>query len=154
VVGGHVYIGAGTGVFYALDEATGRVLWHQFLGFVPKKNCGARGIDSTATVAPDPMTGALTVYVSGGDGYLYALSAATGAIVWKSVIALPSPKVSDYYDWSSPTVSNGRIYMGVASQCCWPRVAVPGRRSLHANLLRSVRCRGCVGRLASVHRRR
>jgi len=68
------------------------------------------------------MTGALTVYVSGGDGYLYALSAATGAIVWKSVIALPSPKVSDYYDWSSPTVSNGRIYMGVASQCDEPLV--------------------------------
>ena len=122
VVDGRIYIGAGTGVFYALDEATGRVLWHQFLGFVTKKGCGARGIDSTATVAPDPVTGALTVYVSSGNGYLYALSAATGAIRWKSVIALPSPKVNDYYDWSSPTVINGRIYIGVASECDEPLV--------------------------------
>ena len=122
VVDGRIYIGAGTGVFYALDEATGGVLWHQFLGFVPKKNCGARGIDSTATVAPAPVTGALTVYVSDGNGYLYALSAATGAIVWKSVIALPSPKVSDYYDWSSPTVINRHIYIGLASECDEPLV--------------------------------
>jgi outer membrane protein assembly factor BamB len=122
VVNGHVYIGAGTGVFYALNEATGHVLWHKFLGFVSAKNCGARGINSTATVAPDPVTGALTVYVSSGNGYLYALSAATGAVRWKSVIALPSATKSDYYDWSSPTVVHGRIYIGLASQCDEPLV--------------------------------
>jgi polyvinyl alcohol dehydrogenase (cytochrome) len=122
VVNGVVYIGADTGVFYALDEATGAVLWQQFLGFVPAKTCGARGIASTATLALDPVSGALTVYVAGGDGYLYALSAATGAITWKSVIALPSPTTSDYYDWSSPTVVNSRIYVGVASQCDNPLV--------------------------------
>jgi len=123
VYGGTVYIGADTGVFYALDEATGHVLWKQFLGFVPKLTCHARGITSTATVAPDPRTGALTVYVAGGDGYLYALDAATGAIVWRSVIALPSTTVNDYYDWSSPTVVGGHIYIGVSSQCDRPLVA-------------------------------
>jgi outer membrane protein assembly factor BamB len=122
VYNGVVYIGAGTGIFYALAETTGKVLWQHFLGWVPAKTCGARGIDSTATVAPDPVTGALTVYVSSGDGYLFALRAATGKVAWKSVIALPSPTKSDYYDWSSPSVVKGRIYIGLASQCDDPLV--------------------------------
>jgi outer membrane protein assembly factor BamB len=56
------------------------------------------------------------------DGYLFALNAATGAVVWKSVIALSSPTKSDYYDWSSPAVVKGRIYIGLASQCDDPLV--------------------------------
>ena len=123
VVSGRIYIGADTGVFYALDEATGHVIWHRFLGFVPTLTCGKLGIVATATVAPDPVTGVLTVYVAGGDGYLYALSAATGQIEWRSVIAIPSATVSDYYDWSSPTVSGQRIYVGVSSNCDSPLVA-------------------------------
>jgi outer membrane protein assembly factor BamB len=123
VVNGRIYIGADTGVFYALDEATGHVIWHHFLGFVPTLTCGSLGIVATATVAPDPVTGALTVYVAGGDGYLYALSAATGQTEWRSVIAIPSTTVSDYYDWSSPTVVSKRIYVGVSSNCDSPLVA-------------------------------
>jgi outer membrane protein assembly factor BamB len=122
VVDGRVYMGANTGVFYALDEATGHVVWQRFLGFVTHKTCASRGIISTATVAPDPVSGALTVYVAGADGYLYALSAATGAVVWRSLVALPSSTVNDYYNWSSPTVVHGRIYMGVSSQCDSPLV--------------------------------
>jgi polyvinyl alcohol dehydrogenase (cytochrome) len=122
VFNGHIYIGANTGVFYALDEATGHVLWTRFLGFVPKLTCGALGIVSTATVATNPATGTLTVYVAGGNGYLYALNAATGQVIWRSVIAIPSTTVSDYYDWSSPTVVNGRIYVGVSSNCDSPLV--------------------------------
>jgi polyvinyl alcohol dehydrogenase (cytochrome) len=123
VFNGHVYIGANTGVFYALSESTGQVIWKRFLGFVTHKTCGARGLISTATVATDPVTGTLTVYVAGADGYLYALNAATGAVVWRSVVALPSSTVNDYYNWSSPTVINGRVYIGVSSQCDSPLVA-------------------------------
>jgi PKD repeat protein len=122
VVNGVVYIGANTGIFYALNESTGKVLWHQFLGYVTKTTCGALGIVSTATVEPAPGGGPLTVYVAGGNGYLYALNAATGAVVWKSVIAIPSTTVNDYFDWSSPTVVNGNIYVGVASNCDSPLV--------------------------------
>src|SRR5215468_842081 len=122
VFDGRVYIGANTGVFYALDEQTGHVLWHQFLGFVTGKTCGARGIISTATVARDPVTGAQTVYVAGADGYLYALDAGTGAIDWRSVVGLPSSTVNDYYNWSSPAVVNGHVYVGVSSQCDNPLV--------------------------------
>jgi len=122
VFNGRIYIGANTGVFYALSEATGTVLWQRFLGFVTAKTCAARGFTSTATVARDPVSGALTVYVAAADGYLYALSAATGAIVWQSVVGLPSSTVNDYYNWSSPTVAGGRVYVGVSSQCDSPLV--------------------------------
>ncbi len=122
VFNGHVYIGADTGVFYALDEATGHVLWQRFMGFVTKKTCSARGFISTATVAADPVSGAPTVYVAAADGYLYALNAADGTLKWRSVVAIPSTTVNNYYNWSSPTVVNGRIYMGVSSQCDSPLV--------------------------------
>ena len=35
VVNHVIYVGANTGVFYALDEASGRVLWKRLLGFQP-----------------------------------------------------------------------------------------------------------------------
>jgi outer membrane protein assembly factor BamB len=113
---GVVYIGANTGEFYALDEETGSVLWHRFLGFVTRNTLGARGISSTATVARNPKTGELDVYVAGGDGYLYALRASDGATMWRSPVAIPSTTVNDYYNWGSPTVAGRRIYMGISSQ--------------------------------------
>jgi outer membrane protein assembly factor BamB len=120
-----VYIGSNTGVFYALAETTGQVMWSQPIGWVPKLTCGgALGISSTATVAIDPATGLPTVYVAGGDGYLYALDAGTGAIVWRAAVALPSTTQNDYYNWSSPTIANGLVYMGISSQCDLP--LVPG----------------------------
>ena len=122
VVGGTVYIGAKTGIFYALSESSGKVLWSQNLGFVKATTCGANGIVSTATVQDAPGGGPLTVYVAGGDGYLYALSAATGQVIWKSVIAIPSATKNNYFDWSSPTVANGNIYIGQSSQCDIPLI--------------------------------
>jgi outer membrane protein assembly factor BamB len=122
VYGGRIYIGSVTGVFYALDEVTGQVVWSRFLGFVKKTTCNARGISATASVALDPVTSAPTVYVSGGDGYLYALNATTGAVRWRSVIALPSTTQNDYFDWSSPTIANGSVYVGISSQCDAPLV--------------------------------
>jgi outer membrane protein assembly factor BamB len=41
---------------------------------------------------------------------------------WRSVIAIPSTTVSDYFQWSSPTVTNGKIYIGVSSHCDNPLV--------------------------------
>jgi outer membrane protein assembly factor BamB len=74
------------------------------------------GVDSaTAAVLPDPVTGTSTVYVSGAR-FLYALDAATGAVAWKTEIGPPSASAPDaYYNWSSPTVTGGHIYVG------WPR---------------------------------
>jgi outer membrane protein assembly factor BamB len=119
---GAVYIGSRRGWFYKLDEKTGKELDKVYIGRVPTKNCGGLGIISTATVALDPATHRETVYVSSGNGYLYALRASNLSREWRSVIALPSPKVSNYYDWSSPTVANGKIYVGVSSECDKPQI--------------------------------
>lgn len=115
VAGGRVYIGAYTGVFYALDEATGSIVWKRFLGYAPTDGtCAARGTSGTATVAPDPVSGAATVYVDSGNGYLYALDASTGSVRWRSLVA---PVAQGYYNWSSPTVSGDVVYLGVAERC-------------------------------------
>lgn len=122
VANGVVYIGNGTGMFYAVDESAGSVIWKRQFPWVTKTTCDAHGFVSTATVANDPTTGLPTVYVAAPDGYLYALNAADGSTVWRSVVAIPSTTVNDYFTWGSPTVANGKVYMGISSQCDAPLV--------------------------------
>ncbi|HEX9359725.1 MAG TPA: PQQ-binding-like beta-propeller repeat protein [Streptosporangiaceae bacterium] len=122
VAAGRVYIGAESGGFYALSEATGGVAWSRQLDTEPHVTCPARGITSTAAVKSDPVTGASTVYVSGAR-YTYALNAATGAMMWKTEIGPPSLANPDaYYNWSSPTVAGGHIYVGLSSSCDVPLI--------------------------------
>ena len=126
VVNGVVYVGAEDGWFFAVDTTTHQRLWSDFLGTLvqPSNICngGTRGIISTARVAPDPTTGALTVYVDGPDGYVHALDAATGATVWRGQVDVPKPPTADYYSWSSPLVANGKVYIGVSADCGSPHV--------------------------------
>jgi len=110
---GVIYIGAFTGDFYALNESTGAVIWKKTLPALASP-CGSKGIDSTAAVAADPVGGALTVYVAGADHYLYALDPATGATRWRALVGATT---SNYYNWSSPTVSAGRIFLGLGASC-------------------------------------
>jgi polyvinyl alcohol dehydrogenase (cytochrome) len=124
---GVVYIGAKDGYFFAVDEATRTTLWSAFLGINTPKHCAGcstQGITSTATVATDPVTGRPTVYVDAPDGYLYALDARTGAVVWKGLVDTPSAKVNNYYAWGSPLVVNGDVYIGISSDYDDP--LVPG----------------------------
>ena len=122
VVGDRVYIGSNTGMFYALRAGTGGVAWKRQLDVSTKLTCGARGVTATATVAPDPVSAAGTVYVSGARS-LYALDAATGAVRWQTQIGpAGDPTVNDYYNWSSPTVVAGHIYLGISSFCDDPLV--------------------------------
>src|SRR6266852_2700448 len=122
VAAGRVYIGAESGGFYALSEATGAVVWSRQLDTEPNVSCPARGITSTAAVQPDPVTGTSTVYVSGAR-YLYARNAATGALIWKTEIGPPSLSNPDaYYNWSSPMVAGGHIYAGLSSSCDKPLI--------------------------------
>jgi outer membrane protein assembly factor BamB len=115
VFDGRIYIGANTGDFYALDEDTGSVIWKQSFGYLEKsETCGARGLTSTATVANDPVSDRPIVYVAAADGFLYALDTEDGSEVWKSFV-VETPNMG--HNWSSPTVVDGRIYMGVASHC-------------------------------------
>ncbi len=122
VAAGLVYIGAESGGFYALNETTGAVVWSRQLDTEPSATCAGMGVTATAAVAPDPVTGTSTVYVSGAR-YTYALNAATGALVWKTEIGPASTATPDaYYNWSSPTVADGHIYVGLASNCDDPMI--------------------------------
>ncbi|MGN6794179.1 MAG: outer membrane protein assembly factor BamB family protein [Streptosporangiaceae bacterium] len=122
VVGGTIYIGSVTGWFYKINAANGHVLAKRFIGFQRALTCHpARGFVDTATVATD-QSGQRIVYVGGPDGFLYALRASDLSIKWRSVIAIPSHKINDFFQWSSPTVANGRVYIGIASNCDRPLV--------------------------------
>jgi outer membrane protein assembly factor BamB len=125
VYDGQIYVGSQNGDFYDLNETTGAVVWQHDIGQQTGTTCsepenGAQGFASTATV--DASTGTAVVYVAAPDGYLYAWNASTGVFLWRSVVAIPSTRVNDYFNWSSPTVYDGKIYVGVASACDDPLV--------------------------------
>lgn len=117
VANGKVYIGSRTGLFYALDATTGAVAWKKQLDFGSGTICSAKGIIATASVAADPVSGVMTVYAPGAH-FLYALDAATGTQIWKVAIG---PATADgsarWYNYASPTVVGGKIYMGLAANC-------------------------------------
>ena len=71
---------------------------------------------------PAPQREKATVYVAAPDGFLYAWNARNGRLLWRSVVAIPSEKENDYFNWSSPTVASGKIYVGVSSSCDSPLV--------------------------------
>jgi outer membrane protein assembly factor BamB len=102
VVGGVLYIGSDDGHFYALDSASGTLLWTRTLG--------------TFTVSsPAVVKGA--VYVSVWEGLDYALNASTGEVIWNS---------SRMYSSSSPAVVNGLHYICSGNSSVIARNATTG----------------------------
>jgi outer membrane protein assembly factor BamB len=123
IANGSVYIGSNTGWFYQLNERTGKVRHKRFIGYQATTTCSpALGVVSTATYATDPANKRPTVYVAGPDGYLYALRASNLALEWKAVVGIPSSTVNDYFNYSSPTVSDRRVFVGISSNCDTPLV--------------------------------
>ena len=110
VVGGTAYFGSWDGNEYAVDAATGAVRWKTFLGITKAPSCfpPAAGVTSTAAVQGG------VVYVGGGDSRWYALDAGTGAVLW-SVFTGDNSATGGHYNWSSPLLSSGFAYIGVAS---------------------------------------
>jgi outer membrane protein assembly factor BamB len=56
------------------------------------------------------------VYIASTDGYLYAINANSGSIVWKSAFTLnldvAAPDYCEHYNIGSPTIANGVLYIG------------------------------------------
>ena len=115
VSNGTVYWGSFDGYERATDTA-GNLIWKTNLGTSSPPGCtdpSEAGVASTATVTTDvPVDGATSVlYVGGGASKVYALNAATGAVLWSyDVGGNPSTFV-----WSSPAVFGNSVYIGVAS---------------------------------------
>ncbi len=103
VANGLVYWGSLDG-YERATNASGSLVWQTYLGQTTSCSFTA-GVASTATVVNG------VVYVGSGDGQLYALDAATGAVRWQTRLGA-SPST---FLWGSPAVFGGSVYMGVSS---------------------------------------
>ncbi len=117
IVGTTAYIGAWDGYEYAINTATGAVIWKTNLGSNIDAGCNPSviGVTSAATVVNG------VVYVGGGGPYWYALNATTGAVLWK-VYTGKTGETGAHYNWSSPLIVGNYAYIGIASNCDNPLV--------------------------------
>jgi outer membrane protein assembly factor BamB len=134
VVHNRVFIGSTAGYFYALDAATGSLVWqypahgHPLLGSCAggfgTQTFGQYGVMSSAVYlddkvifgAPDPAaeTGL-------GSARLFALKESTGALVWASdvvahVNGCTPGAVGELHEriaYSAPLVASGTVYVGI-----------------------------------------
>lgn len=113
VSGGLVYFGSFDGFFYAVDTATGQLKWKfETRGERRYAFRGVHGLHPSGEVMPDPWDFYLSspavaggmVFFGSGDGHVYALDAATGALKWKA-------RTGDVVH-SSPAVSGGTVFVG------------------------------------------
>jgi len=112
VSGGLIYFGSYDGYFYAIDQATGKLKWkfrNAERRYAAKHLHGSLPLDETM---PDPFDVYLSspavwndaVYFGSGDGNVYALDAATGALKWKF-------QTGDVVH-ASPAIVDGKLYIG------------------------------------------
>jgi outer membrane protein assembly factor BamB len=118
VASGTVFVGSWDGNEYAIDAASGNVLWKTDLGTAQvASNCNppyssTMGVTASATVRDG------VVYTAGGDNRFHALDAATGQDLW-SVSTIPAgdtqTDTSGFYTFSSPLIAGNEAYYGVGS---------------------------------------
>lgn len=113
VANGTVYAGSYEGKFYALNAQTGAIRWKFATG--GERRFEAKGIhgleprnqtmaDQYDVFLSSPVIVQGTVYFGSGDGYLYALDAASGELKWKF-------KTGDVIH-ASPAYADGVLYVG------------------------------------------
>ena len=111
-----LYVGTAHGDLYALDTATGDVVWNRNLGS-QQTGCadmpdGVFGI--TDTPAIERATG--TLFVAGGDGQLYALDLSAGTTLPGWPVTITSDPAHEHV-WSAVTLAGGALYVETASYC-------------------------------------
>ena len=107
VAEGIVFFGAYDGNFYAVDGSTGKLKW-KFKTGGERRFAGMHlhGVQPVAETMPDPFDCYLSspvvwnraVYFGSGDGNVYALNAASGALNWKfgtGDVVHASPAIAD-----------------------------------------------------------
>ena len=113
VANGLVYFTAYDGNFYAVDAGSGQLKW-KFATAGERRYAGKHlhGSQPVAEMMPDPFDFYLSspalsngaVFFGSGDGNVYSLNAATGALNWKF-------KTGDVVH-ASPAIVNGTLYVG------------------------------------------
>jgi outer membrane protein assembly factor BamB len=113
VANGLVYVESYDGNFYAVDAASGKEKWRFATGGEHRFSAPhLHGMLPLKEVMPDPFDFYLSspaiasgnVYFGSGDGNVYALDAASGALKWKFM--------TGNVVHSSPAVSDGTLYVG------------------------------------------
>jgi len=121
VAAGRVYFASYDSKLYALDAATGALAW-TFTTAGERRFSGKHlhGAEPAAEVMPDPFDVFLSspvvvagvVYFGSGDGNVYALDAASGALRWRFKTG-EDPKINNQVGiQSSAVVSGGVVYFG------------------------------------------
>src|SRR5579862_3890313 len=109
VVDGVVYMTAPRAMVYALDAASGRLLWK----FDPKTRLDYSTDQSQAArINRGVAVWEGKVYVGTGDCRLIALSAATGARLWEAPVCNPSETGITM----APRVGDGKIFIGYEAE--------------------------------------
>src|SRR5260370_6900723 len=100
---------------YAIDATTHQQLWQTFLGRHSISTCPVSyGIQGTAALD----NGMAFI----GEGYtFYALNTSKGQIAWQFSLAINS-NLADNFLWGAPAVANGKVYIGLASDCDKPLI--------------------------------
>ncbi|MBY0278069.1 PQQ-binding-like beta-propeller repeat protein [Candidatus Binatia bacterium] len=101
VADGTVYVTSWNGKVYAVDARSGRVRWTYDTG-----TGGGQGVQSSATLTADGR-----VLVGDSAAALHCLEAKNGKRLWRSTLG----DAAVDHIWGSPSVANGRVYMGIAS---------------------------------------
>lgn len=102
VAGGRVYVGSQNGTVYALDVASGCVLWTY---------TAAGGVRTAPTFGPRPNSSAHALYFGDTGANVYAVDADSGELLWKRrVDAHPFARVT-----GTPTLFEGRLYVPISS---------------------------------------
>ncbi|HEX4015252.1 MAG TPA: IPT/TIG domain-containing protein [Frankiaceae bacterium] len=105
-----IYWGDWAGVEHATNFA-GVDVWTVNTGVNTDESCSPSTAGVSGTVTIGQMGGTSVAYVPGGDNYMYALNALTGAVIWKTSLGTAPA----WYLWSSPILFNGSLYEGIAS---------------------------------------
>jgi PQQ-like domain len=114
VVGGVAYWGDWDGDEHA-TSSSGVNLWSTSLGTTTDASCqpATAGIASSPTVGT--INGVETVWTGTGDAGVAALNASDGSVRWKTSIVPSGTSATGYFEWSSPALYAGSIYIGVSS---------------------------------------
>jgi polyvinyl alcohol dehydrogenase (cytochrome) len=117
LVGGTVLAATEADTVYALDSATGRVLWSTHLGTPqPLSGLPCGDIDPlgiTSTMVYDPATGRVfaVAETDGGDHTLYGIDARTGRVAVHTPVEPPRGDRLAHQQRSALTLSGGRVYI-------------------------------------------
>ena len=100
--------------------------WSKFTAFQPQQTCTQQlGIVASVSVVDDGHGNPL-LYFHSSDGYLYKLNGTDGSQIWRALVQIPSPTANDVFAWSSPTVANGKVIVGIAVELRHAVHARPG----------------------------